>query len=267
MDQSHKPGEAVGTAAALPATQDESDFVPSPDEVARRAYFTYLNEGAPPGREVQHWLDAEAQLLAERKLTRTHGFHNGAGGATRSKFTAKNPAASNPAANPQAVQKSYGIEKDLSADLNALMNQHLVPAVELQMQITEARWGLKGSDSIGLPGLFDQLDEIVESYVRMLVDRVVQLAGLVERSAASQSLPVEHPRAVAERSAHQTARPRAVSAIGQQDRQRITGTTKSDDIRADVARAVDQARQTAPEPRPERMADPPLPTSPDQRSL
>jgi Protein of unknown function (DUF2934) len=56
--------------------QDAMDFAPSPDEVARRAYFCYVNEGSLPGRDVQHWLAAEAQLLAERNLTRTHGFHN-----------------------------------------------------------------------------------------------------------------------------------------------------------------------------------------------
>jgi len=52
------------------------DFVPSPDEVARRAYFSYVNQGSQPGHEVQHWLEAEAQLVAERNLTRVHGFHN-----------------------------------------------------------------------------------------------------------------------------------------------------------------------------------------------
>jgi hypothetical protein len=51
-------------------------FVPSPDEVARKAYFSYVNEGAPYGRDVQHWLAAEQELIAERNLTRTHGFHN-----------------------------------------------------------------------------------------------------------------------------------------------------------------------------------------------
>jgi hypothetical protein len=60
------------------ATLDQraAEYVPSPDEVARRAYFSYVNQGSPPGRDVQHWLEAEAQLLAERNLTRTHGFHN-----------------------------------------------------------------------------------------------------------------------------------------------------------------------------------------------
>jgi hypothetical protein len=44
--------------------------------VAGRAYFTYVNQGSLPGHDVQHWLEAEAQLLTERNLTRVHGFHN-----------------------------------------------------------------------------------------------------------------------------------------------------------------------------------------------
>ena len=52
------------------------DFVPSPDEVARRAYFSYVNQGSLQGHEVQHWLAAEAELIRERNLTRVHGFHN-----------------------------------------------------------------------------------------------------------------------------------------------------------------------------------------------
>jgi hypothetical protein len=35
-----------------------------------------VNQDLRQGHEVQHWLEAEAQLLAERKLTRMHGFHN-----------------------------------------------------------------------------------------------------------------------------------------------------------------------------------------------
>lgn len=63
-------------AAATLATPAEVDFTPAADEVARKAYFNYVNQGSLPGHDVQHWLDAEAQLLAERQLTRMHGFHN-----------------------------------------------------------------------------------------------------------------------------------------------------------------------------------------------
>jgi hypothetical protein len=74
QDQS-LPNPSRQTLAAN-LSQNPGDFAPSADEVARRAYFSYVNQGSPPGRDVQHWLEAEAQLLAERNLTRVHGFHN-----------------------------------------------------------------------------------------------------------------------------------------------------------------------------------------------
>ena len=75
-NQNPKPAGASLPATAVNLSQGGIDFAPSPDEVARKAYFNYENAGSLPGHDVQHWLEAEAQLLAERKLTRTHGFHN-----------------------------------------------------------------------------------------------------------------------------------------------------------------------------------------------
>jgi hypothetical protein len=72
QDQKQTP---VGAPAA-DLNQQEIDFVPSPDEVARKAYFSYVNQGSRPGHEVKHWLDAEAELIKERNQTRVHGFHN-----------------------------------------------------------------------------------------------------------------------------------------------------------------------------------------------
>ena len=76
QDQKQKAASVPLPAVAADLNPSAVDFAASPDEVARRAYFSYLNEGSLPGHDVQHWLAAEAQLLAERKLTRTHGFHN-----------------------------------------------------------------------------------------------------------------------------------------------------------------------------------------------
>jgi len=70
------PASASQPAAAAASNQNEINFVPSPDEVARKAYFTYVNQGSSPGHEVQHWLAAEAELIEERNRTRVHGFHN-----------------------------------------------------------------------------------------------------------------------------------------------------------------------------------------------
>lgn len=75
-NQNQKPAGASRSAGVEELNQNEIDFAPSPDEVARRAYFSYVNQGSLQGHEVQHWLAAEAELIAERNLTRVHGFHN-----------------------------------------------------------------------------------------------------------------------------------------------------------------------------------------------
>jgi hypothetical protein len=71
-----QPPGASQAVAAAELEQSRMDFAPSADEVARRAYFSFVNAGSPPGRDVQHWLEAEAELIEERNLTRVHGFHN-----------------------------------------------------------------------------------------------------------------------------------------------------------------------------------------------
>jgi hypothetical protein len=76
QDQNQQPASASRPTAAADLNQNEIDFAPFADEVARRAYFSYLNQGSRQGHEVQHWLAAEAELIAERNLTRIHGFHH-----------------------------------------------------------------------------------------------------------------------------------------------------------------------------------------------
>jgi hypothetical protein len=75
-DQQSNLAGAKSATGSAGLKQEEVDLAPSPDEVARRAYFCYLNQGSKSGHEVQHWLTAEAELITERDLTRTHSFHN-----------------------------------------------------------------------------------------------------------------------------------------------------------------------------------------------
>ena len=76
QNQNQNRFAASRPAEAIDLKQKEIDFTPSADEVARKAYFSYVNQGSAQGHEVQHWLAAEAELIAERDLTRVHGFHN-----------------------------------------------------------------------------------------------------------------------------------------------------------------------------------------------
>jgi len=75
----HQPETPLGETPPIAAAdlgEGSVDFAPTAEEVARRAYFSYMNQGSLPGHDVQHWLEAEADLVAERKLTRAHAFHN-----------------------------------------------------------------------------------------------------------------------------------------------------------------------------------------------
>lgn len=46
---------------------------PNHDEIAARALQIYEMEGRPEGRAPQHWLIAEAELIAQRKAQTEHG--------------------------------------------------------------------------------------------------------------------------------------------------------------------------------------------------
>ena len=43
----------------------DRSYVPPKDEVAKRAYFIFLNRGGYNGADLDHWLEAELQLFAE----------------------------------------------------------------------------------------------------------------------------------------------------------------------------------------------------------
>jgi starvation-inducible DNA-binding protein len=61
------------------------------------------------------------------------------------------------------VPEIYETENDIllknRLELNALMNQRLASAVDLQLQMKQAHWNVKGPSCIGLHELFDKVDE------------------------------------------------------------------------------------------------------------
>jgi hypothetical protein len=75
QDHNQKPAGPARVASAGELNQNKIDF-PPPHEVAGRAYTSYLNQGSRHGNDVEHWLNAESELLAERNRTRTHNFGN-----------------------------------------------------------------------------------------------------------------------------------------------------------------------------------------------
>src|SRR5664279_1898579 len=148
--------------------------------------------------------------------------------------------------------KMYETENDLSrerrSELNALMNQRLASAVDLQMQMKQAHWNVKGPSFIGLHELFDKVNGAVDSYVDMIAERIVQLGGIAEgtvRVAASRSQLEEYPLAIADGMAHVEAVARALSTFGQEARSTISEAGELDDadtadLFTEISRGIDQ---------------------------
>ena len=148
--------------------------------------------------------------------------------------------------------KMYETENDISvqrrSELNALMNQRLASAVDLQMQLKQAHWNVKGPSFIGLHELFDKIDEAVESYVDMIAERIVQLGGIAEgtvRVAASRSRLREYPLEIADGMAHVEAVAVALSTFGEEARTTIEEANALEDadtadLFTEVSRGIDK---------------------------
>jgi len=148
--------------------------------------------------------------------------------------------------------KMYETENDISlqrrTQLNALMNQRLASAVDLQMQMKQAHWNVKGPSFIGLHELFDKVDEAVESYVDMIAERIVQLGGVAEgtvRVSAARSRLQEQPLTLADGLAHVEAVAKALSTFGEEARHTIDQADELDDadtadMFTEISRGIDK---------------------------
>jgi starvation-inducible DNA-binding protein len=153
---------------------------------------------------------------------------------------------------PVPTARMYETENDISqqrrTELNALMNQRLADAVDLQTQMKQAHWNVKGPHFIGLHELFDQIDEAVESYVDLIAERIVQLGGIAEgtvRVAAARSRLEEYPLTIADGQAHVEAVSKALSTFGHEARKTIEqaddlGDADTADIFTEISRGIDK---------------------------
>ena len=149
---------------------------------------------------------------------------------------------------PKMYKTENDITQDRRADLNALMNRRLADAVDLQMQMKQAHWNVKGPNFIGLHELFDKVAESVESYVDLIAERIVQLGGVAEgtvRLSATHSILEEYPIDISEGTAHVSAVSTALSAFGYEARNAINEATDLDDadtadLFTEISRGIDK---------------------------
>jgi starvation-inducible DNA-binding protein len=157
-----------------------------------------------------------------------------------------------PAERTKKAPSLYETENDLPKaareELIPLINQRLADALDLQLQLKQAHWNVKGPNFIGLHELFDDIDESVEGYVDLIAERIVQLGGIAEGTArvvAGRSRLDEYPLAIADGTAHVEAVARGLSTFGKEARATIDeATTLGDadtaDIFTEVSRGIDK---------------------------
>jgi starvation-inducible DNA-binding protein len=149
---------------------------------------------------------------------------------------------------PTMYETENDIPKSTRAELNALINQRLADVIDLQLQLKQAHWNVKGPHFIGLHELFDKIAEEVEAYVDEIAERVVQLGGIAQgtvRVAAARSRLEEYPLTIADGAAHVEAVAKALSTFGREARISIDEANALDDadtadLFTEVSRGIDK---------------------------
>ena len=129
-----------------------------------------------------------------------------------------------------------------------LLNARLADALDLQSQMKQAHWNVKGKHFIALHELFDKINEDVEEYVDTIAERAVQLGATAfgtVRIAAKNSGLAEYPLEITAGHDHVAAVSTALAIFGKATR---AGIDKSDELKdkgtadlfTEISRGVDK---------------------------
>jgi starvation-inducible DNA-binding protein len=129
-----------------------------------------------------------------------------------------------------------------------LLNARLADCKDLQTQVKQAHWNVKGPHFIGLHLLFGKLNDAVEDYVDQIAERAVQLGGLAEgtaRMVAKRSSLPEYPTNTVDGRSHVEALSSALAACGAAARKGIDqsndlGDLDTADLFTEVSRGIDK---------------------------
>jgi starvation-inducible DNA-binding protein len=129
-----------------------------------------------------------------------------------------------------------------------LLNARLADCIDLQTQVKQAHWNVKGPNFIALHELFDKIYEEVLEYVDEIAERAVQLGGVAlgtARSVAKRSTLSEYPESAADGRTHVEALSVALATFGKSARRAIEesnelGDLDTADLFTGVSRGIDK---------------------------
>jgi starvation-inducible DNA-binding protein len=146
----------------------------------------------------------------------------------------------------------FKTKNDLSEETRAkaveLLNAQLADCKDLQTQIKQAHWNVKGPNFIGLHLLFDKINDDVEEYVDEIAERAVQLGGVAEgtaRMVARRSSLAEYPTTAVDCRSHVEALSSALATFGKSARKASDQANEladldTADVFTEVSRGIDK---------------------------
>lgn len=130
-----------------------------------------------------------------------------------------------------------------------LLNKHLSASIDLEAQVKQAHWNVRGANFIALHELFDTVAAAVDTYSDQIAERTGGLGGTAEgtlRTAAARSFLPPYDLGIADGTHHAFAVAGSLAAFGESSRAAIgiaatQGDLETADLFTEIARGI--ARQ------------------------
>ncbi|MBY0403879.1 MAG: DNA starvation/stationary phase protection protein Dps [Cyanobacteria bacterium] len=159
---------------------------------------------------------------------------------------------SNSATVTNVKAKMYPTRNDIPESVRSqvvlLLNASLATCLDLQTQLKQAHWNVKGEKFYQLHLLFDEATEEVEEFVDLIAERITALGGTAmgtARVTAKESLLPEYPLEISNGNDHLKAVADRLAIFGKQVRHSITEANTLEeadttDLFTEISRAVDK---------------------------
>jgi starvation-inducible DNA-binding protein len=129
-----------------------------------------------------------------------------------------------------------------------LLNRHLAAAIDLQAQLKQAHWNVRGPGFFAIHQLFDAAATIAAADADEIAERCAALGGSAAGTiqvAVAQSFLVPYPLTIADTQKHVFAVSAALAAFGQSARDASAqaaayGDADTADLFTQISRGIDQ---------------------------
>lgn len=140
------------------------------------------------------------------------------------------------------------LPEDIREQAVDILNKHLAAAIDLQSQVKQAHWNVRGPNFIAIHELFDKVAAVVEGYSDQIAERAGGLGGTAHGTiqvAAERSYLVPYPLDIADETQHVFAVAGALASFGQAVREatgQVAGLGDADtaDLFNEVSRGIDR---------------------------